>query len=55
MRHSLFLPGVTPLCHVAQSVSRAPPPNTLPAFLNLYGTTNVVVMNTLINITNNII
>ena len=55
MRHSLFLPGVTQLCQVAQSVCRAPPPNTLPASLNLYGTTNVVVMNTLVNINNNII
>ena len=33
----MVLPGVTALWHVAQWVSRAPPHNALPAFLNLNG------------------
>ena len=37
MRYSLVLLEVTPLLHVAQWVSRAPPHHTLPAFLNLSG------------------
>ena len=36
--NSLVLLGVTLLLHVAHWVSRAPPHNTLPAFLNLNGT-----------------
>ena len=37
MKNSFGLLGLTPLWHVAQWVSRAPPHNTLPAFLNLNG------------------
>ena len=37
MRNSLVLLGVTPLWHVAQWVSRAPPHHTLPAFRNHNG------------------
>ena len=35
LRNSLVLLGVTPLCYVAQWVSRAPPHHIIPAFLNL--------------------
>ena len=35
MRHSLVLLGVTPLWHVSQWVSRAPPPHTLPAYIHV--------------------
>ena len=37
MKNSLVLLGITPLSHVAQRVSLAPPHNTLPAFINLNG------------------
>ena len=37
LRNSFDLLWVTPLWHVAQWVSRAPPHQTLPAFLNLNG------------------
>ena len=38
LKASFVLQGVTPLLHVAQWDSRAPPHHTLPAFLNLNGT-----------------
>ena len=37
LENSFVLVGVTPLWHVAQLVSRAPPHHTLPAFINLNG------------------
>ena len=39
--NSLVMLGFTPLWHVAQWVSRAPPNHTLPAFLNLNGSLNL--------------
>ena len=37
LRNSLVLQGITAVLHMAQWVSRAPPHNTLPAFLNRNG------------------
>ena len=42
--NSLILQGVTPSWHVAQLVSRAPPHHTLPAFLNLNGTFETLLL-----------